>query len=623
MKKILPFVIVFFIIPNVQAEEQKLSQAYEEQLIERVRSVFALGGPREVERPICATPIFVEVNFNKSRFSAKTAELLKSYVSRPDFGDDPEYTYDTPSAHFKIHYTTTGDHAVFRAGEDQNPPDGVPDYVNRCADIFDSVWIEEVDQLGYNRPPSDDWYEGNGGDGKYDVYVKNIDPLFLGFTNPETSTVANPISYTSYIVVRNDYSAYSGHEDRLDNLRATAAHEFFHAIHMGYDASEFEFDDPDDPNTYRPYWMEMSAVWMEEMVYDGVDDYLGYLSSFFNHPNWSLKTFGFSPDSARHAYGSCVWPMYLQERFDTTIIKHIWEECAKIPGNNAIDYPGGESATDKALKARGTTFEEAFREFTVWNYFTGDRVRPEVYYSEGEEFPQVMVEDLHYHGDTTTYPIFSPSGPNHPSNLGSNYVVFKYNPQLSEGGIRIEFYGFSGDFGVSVIGYKSYPLVPFETTLIGLAQIYDWSYYLEVVMIPAVLTRSPNDYWIYEYRVFYDSSLSGGPTTPERDRILQNFPNPFVVENEADRTFFPFILSSPSRVRIDIFTLNGERVKTITPKRDIILSSEEYVDEPVLQELRLFWDGTNEKGQYVSSGVYLYSFRTDRTTEVKQLAVIR
>ena len=99
--------------------------------------------------------------------------------------------------------------------------------------------------------------------------------------------------------------------------------------------------------------------------------------------------------------------------------------------------------------------------------------------------------------------------------------------------------------------------------------------------------------------------------------------NPFVINSESDRTFFPFILSSPSRVRIDVFGLNGERIRTIRPKRDIVLSREEYTDIASLRELDLFWDGRNEEGEYVSSGVYLYQFRTDRNTEVMKIAVIR
>jgi hypothetical protein len=625
MKNILPFMLIFLFLQNAQAEEQKLSQAYEQQLIERVKGVFSLEAPKKpVERPVCATPIFVEINFNKHRFSAKTAGLLESYISRPDFEGEPEYVYDTPDGYFKIHYTRTGTHAVFEADVDTMPQDQVPDYINRCAEIFDLARAKEVDSLRYHSPPSDDWYPNNGGDGKYDIYVKNINPKYLGYTEPETSS-ANPIVYTSYIVVRNDYSAYGGHEDKLDNLRATAAHELFHAIQMGYDATEFEFDDQDDPNTYKPYWMEMSAVWMEEMVYDAVNDYLSYLSSFFRHPDWSLSTFSYFnsvPDSALHAYGGCVWPMYLQERFDITIIRDIWEECAKVPGHNVIHHPDVSSATEKALQARGATFEEAFREFTLWNYFTGDRARTGMYYSEGDLFPQVKVDtSFHFH---TIYPVHASSGPfDLPHSLSSNYLIFVPDPALEEGGVRIEFSGISGDYKVSAIGYKSYPLTPFETTVIGMAKIRDWHSYTEVVMIPAVVTRSPDDAWLYEYHAYYDSSLQGDAILPDEDEVLQNYPNPFVIETESGRTFFPFVLLEPSRVRVDIFALSGERIRTIIPRYDLRLGREEYVDESVLKELDMFWDGQNESGEYVSSGVYLYTFRTDRTTVVKKLAVIR
>ncbi len=619
MKKFLLFAFIFFAFQITQAEDQKMSQAYEEELIQRVKSVFSSQAAVEApERPICATPIFLEVRANWDKLSARAKGILQSQIERPSYSFT-EYTYDTPQDHFKIHYVREGNNAVYNPDADYNV-NGQPDWVDTVATVLEHVWDTEINVFGYNSPPSDTFNPDTadiGGDGRYDIYLLDVIAQgYLGYTQGEYFVSPQSISATSYIVLDNDYIR-SGHT-QLEWLQVTAAHEFFHAIQMGYDGTEYE----EEP--FRPYWMEMSAVWMEDMVYDNVNDYLGYLPHFFNYPWLSLKTYRSMTD--QHAYGSCIWPMFLQERFDdTTIIKSIWEECAKVAGDNAIDCPGcleGKSATDIVLAEKLYTFEEAFREFTMWNYFTGDRARAETYYSEGEDFPEVMVEGLHYH---TTYPVFSPSGPSHPENLGSNYVIFVPDLQLGEGkgGIRIVFDGNEGDFGVSAIGYKSYPHAPLETSFIGLAEIYNWASYLEVIMIPAVLTRNPDYFWTYEYQAFYDSSLIGGPTSPEGDRILQNYPNPFVMETESDRTFFPFVLSSPSRVRIDIFNLSGERIKTITPRRDIILSSEEYVEQPVLQELRLFWDGTNEEGEFVSSGIYLYTFRTDRTTEVKKIAVIR
>jgi hypothetical protein len=72
-------------------------------------------------------------------------------------------------------------------------------------------------------------------------------------------------------------------------------------------------------------------------------------------------------------------------------------------------------------------------------------------------------------------------------------------------------------------------------------------------------------------------------------------------------------------VRIDIFTLSGERIKTIVPKND----SELWIGKYLNQHLAMPWDGKNEEGEYVSSGVYLYIFRTDRNTEVGKIVVIR
>jgi hypothetical protein len=384
---------------------------------------------------------------------------------------------------------------------------------------------------------------------------------------------------------------------------------------MGYDGAEYE----DAP--FRPYWMEMSAVWMEDMVYDEVNDYVGYLSAFFNYPWLSLKTFRDGSDL--HAYGSCVWPMYLQERFDTTIIRSIWEECAKVPGNNAIDHPSGLSATDIAIKARepAFTFEEAFREFTVWNYFTGDRARTQLYYSEGDMFPQVKVDRVH-----TDYPVNLMSPDSLPENLGSSYVAFKYHPDSAQGGLRIIFDGHGCGYEVSAVGYNQLHLEPFVATFLlnpvpmsGKAEIYNWSSYSEIAMIAAVTERSPDFDRVYDYEAGYDSSLHGESPLPQSDRILQNFPNPFVIEAESDQTYFPFVLASPSRVRIDIFTLSGERIKTIVPRNDFKLPIGEYVG----QNLAMPWDGRNEEGEYVSSGVYLYRFRTDRSTEIKKIVVIR
>jgi hypothetical protein len=285
-------------------------------------------------------------------------------------------------------------------------------------------------------------------------------------------------------------------------------------------------------------------------------------------------------------------------------------------------------ATDAALRAEGraSTFEEAFREFTVWNYFTAERADTQLFYSEGDSFyhydkPQmVKVDAVH-----REYPLTITFIPHPPENLGANYVRFVPVAEW-RGGIRIDFVGQSGEYKVSAVGRNpGYP-VPFDTTFLinpvtqsGEGAVPNWDLYTEVIMIPAVITRSPNNIFAYEYSAEHDSSLHGDGPLLERDEVRPSFPNPFVIENEADRTFFPFILKSPSRVRVDILTLSGERIKTIVPKDDPEFAKGAYLTDV----LAIPWDGRNENGEYVASGIYLYRFRTDRSTVMKKMAVIR
>jgi hypothetical protein len=629
MRKILFLIFSIIIFQNAIAEEQKLSEAYEQQLIETVRGVYSASAIKEkLGHPICATPIFLEVKANWDRLSAETKKILLPYTTRPAFDS---LTYDTPQGHFKIHYVKNGDNAVYQPDVDNNV-NSYPDWVETVGNVMEYIWNTEVNVLGYDPPPSDYWYpdtSDNGGDGKYDVYLVNFsggEAGFLGKTVGEYFISSYSLSATSYIVLDNDYTDYGSRHTQIQWLEVTAAHEFFHAIQMGYDATEYEQEN----TQVQPYWMEMSAVWMEDIVYDDINDYVGYLTSFFKEPWVSLKAFRSLGD--QHPYGSCVWPIYLAERkypsrsngFDTTIIRNIWEECAKVSGSNSIDCPdcpGGKSATDIALEARGITFENAFREFTVWNYFTQDRARPLLYYSEGDLFPKVKVATTH-----ESYPVDMPFPINLPSNLGSNYVVFVPHPDLKKGGIKIDFIGHSGDYQVSVLGYRPYPLAPFNTTIFlnpfnmtGTLNFYNWSVYNEVIMIPAVITRNPNSPWTYEYQAVYDSTLEGESPLPQTDKILQNYPNPFVIKDESDLTYFPFVLSAPSRVRVDIFASSGEKVRTLIPKNNPEYPIGEYFDKIYA----VSWDGRNESGEYLSSGIYLYIFRTDRTTVVKKLAVIR
>ena len=88
---------------------------------------------------------------------------------------------------------------------------------------------------------------------------------------------------------------------------------------------------------------------------------------------------------------------------------------------------------------------------------------------------------------------------------------------------------------------------------------------------------------------------------------LQNYPNPFNPE-----TTINFTLSLESILRIDIYNLKGQRIKTLID--DEQLSAGTY---------SITWNGINEQGQSVASGVYFTRVKTNNDTQVLKMLMMK
>ncbi len=94
-------------------------------------------------RGACLTTIFMGA-MEAARQDPEAMDVLDRVRFRPT----KQYSFVSPDGLFTIHYDTSGDHAVYQPDVDLNPADGIPDYVNRCAEIFDLSWHVEVDSMG-------------------------------------------------------------------------------------------------------------------------------------------------------------------------------------------------------------------------------------------------------------------------------------------------------------------------------------------------------------------------------------------------------------------------------------------------------------------------------------------
>lgn len=97
---------------------------------------------------------------------------------------------------------------------------------------------------------------------------------------------------------------------------------------------------------------------------------------------------------------------------------------------------------------------------------------------------------------------------------------------------------------------------------------------------------------------------AGGPVP--RFTLGQNFPNP---ANPA--TTITYELASPAAVRLGIFDLLGRQVRRLAEG-----------EKPAGQHTAT-WDGHDQQGHRVASGIYLYRLETPKGTAIRKLALVR
>ena len=93
---------------------------------------------------------------------------------------------------------------------------------------------------------------------------------------------------------------------------------------------------------------------------------------------------------------------------------------------------------------------------------------------------------------------------------------------------------------------------------------------------------------------------------PAEFELHQNYPNPF---NPGTR--IEYTLKKAGHVSLHIYNVLGEKVKTLLDQ-----------DQPV-GFYRINWDGKNDKGQSVSSGLYLYKLQVNGFSQAKRMLLLK
>ena len=98
---------------------------------------------------------------------------------------------------------------------------------------------------------------------------------------------------------------------------------------------------------------------------------------------------------------------------------------------------------------------------------------------------------------------------------------------------------------------------------------------------------------------------------PTQNLLLQNYPNPFNPE-----TWIPYQLSEDSSVSISIYDTTGRLVRTLS----LGFQSAGFYSS---QGRAAYWDGRNELGERVASGIYFYQLTTPTFHQTRRLVIVK
>ena len=97
----------------------------------------------------------------------------------------------------------------------------------------------------------------------------------------------------------------------------------------------------------------------------------------------------------------------------------------------------------------------------------------------------------------------------------------------------------------------------------------------------------------------------------KRTALLQNFPNPFNPE-----TWIPYTLAHDADVAVHIYDVEGKLVRQL----DI---GQQQPGSYLSRERAGYWDGKDQLGASVSSGIYFYTLKADEFSDTRRMVILK
>ncbi len=258
-------------------------------------------------------------------------------------------------------------------------------------------------------------------------------------------------------------------------------------------------------------------------------------------------------------YAQGVWLQFLQLKFGDEFIKKLWQTYSE-------KIPVVLSAFDQTCASYGTTFCSEYKAFGAELFFTGRRFRGRSVFPDARLFP---ADHIQYHkldfGQTGVYDFILPAS------------------------LQFVASGDTRDTSVVVIARNTnMSFVSSDTVMIE-----DYGRYRAAYQFP---------------ETFCDTIVKVEPTTADA------YPMPFII-GSGETEFFKALAGDKkpvSKPRMMIYTASMQLVR-----------SQETDPQPTAGRWFIEWDGRDDTGKFVASGIYVYTIEVDGSRRTGKVSVIR
>jgi FlgD Ig-like domain len=558
-------------------------------LLETFRCAFAPGlcgeqpGAKEVRSSRCFQGPVAEFARLRPDMTPGSVAEIESYLRSRRGPRSSAYTYISPAGLFEFTYETTGPDSV--RSDDVDPPNGIPDFVERCAEYADQSWAAEG-ALGFVLPELP-------GDGTYDISYQALGTGFYGYTDlaGNTTTIVLNSTFEGALWPPND----DPDGNVLGRAKATIAHELRHASQYTNNGWSEE-----------PHWEELDAAWVEDIVYPLTNDYVNFLG------NLSLSQLDApwipmdSTSTSVRGYEDCLWQHSLSGTYGTALVRELWDLRAWYPSD-----PMFESYA-QVLAQYGTSWHEAYPKYLEWCWFTGTRAIPGVGFADAASLWTMEVVDA-----SNTYP-YSAAGDvealaGHPR---------RFRPGNATGYPIIHFDGENGapHLTLSVIVVEPDPA--YTVCEPPLDEDNDCEFtvplrFPDLKHIGVIVTNTDSWGGPASYSLLVEDhpataigpggGAGGPPVAPvSRLELLPPDPNP---SRGASRLRWTQPRSGPVTLRI--VDLSGRVVRTLLD------------DTPSATKGAVTWDGRDANGRPVPAGVYWAHLAAPQGTAARRIVRLR